>query len=120
VIRTFLLATALSLSIGAATVTAQEQALTPAAAEQIVLAETLVRYGEARKDPILLIAAARIAKGITAEGPAPAAKLPTMDEILASAIAYSDGDEVIAAMVDDVKASQSKGYCYGSHGTGWC
>lgn len=118
-LRTTIAASILALSLGTGAV-AQEQPLTPAAAEQIVLAEKLVRYGEARRDPILLIAAARIAKGISAEGPAPAAKLPTLDDILAAAVEYSDGDAAIATMVEDVKAAQSKGYCYGSRGLGWC
>jgi len=94
--------------------------LTPAAAEQIVLVSALARYGEARHDPILLIAAARLAKGVTADAPPAAAKLPTMEELLADATEFADGDEFVLGLVADVRATQSKGYCYGDHGTGWC
>jgi hypothetical protein len=101
---------------------AEEKApsLTPAAVEQIQLAATLARYGEARKDPILLIAAARIAKGVSPDGAPAADKLPSMDEMLSDAKEYAEGDETVIGLIDDVKASQSKGYCYGDHGLGWC
>jgi hypothetical protein len=100
---------------------AQEQkAPSPAAIEQIQLAETLARYGEARKDPILLLAAAKIAKGITQEGVPLAETLPTLDDLLKQAEEYSEGDEMVASVIEDIKASQSKAYCYGPYGTGWC
>ena len=69
-----LLAAVLVLGFAAPVLAADEQPLTPAAVEQIQLAGALARYGEARKDPILLIAAAKIARGVTAEGPAASAK----------------------------------------------
>ena len=94
--------------------------LTPAAVEQIQLAATLARYGEARKDPILLIAAARIAKSVSPDGAPAAAKLPSMDEMLGDAKQYAEGDEGVLGLIEDVRATQSKGYCYGDHGTGWC
>jgi hypothetical protein len=98
----------------------EQKPLTPAAIEQIQLAGTLARYGGARKDPILLLAAAKIAKGISPEGAPSAEKLPTMDELLASAEEYAEGDELVLGVIGDIKAEQSKGYCYGSYGTGWC
>lgn len=119
-IRSALLGSVVAFSLAVPSIAAEAPPLTPAAAEQIVLAETLARYGEARKDPVLLIAAARIAKGISAEGPAVSAKIPSVEEMLASAVELSDNDEVIKAMADDVRATQSKGYCYGSYGLGWC
>jgi hypothetical protein len=97
-----------------------QKPLTPAAIEQIQLAGTLARYGEARKDPILLLAAAKIAKGISAEGAPAADKLPTMDELLTQAEEYADGDDLVLGVIGDIKAEQSKGYCYGPYGTGWC
>lgn len=115
-----LFAAVLVVGIAAPVFAADEQPLTPAAVEQIQLAGALARYGEARKDPILLIAAAKIARGVTAEGPAAGAKLPTMDQILAAAKTYSGNDKTILGMIDDVKAEKTKGYCYGSHGLGWC
>jgi hypothetical protein len=98
----------------------EQQAFTPAAIEQIQLADTLARYGEARKDPILLLAAAKIAKGISPDGAPSADKLPTMDELLASAEEYAEGDELVLGVIGDIKAEQSKGYCYGPYDTGWC
>src|SRR6185295_1956551 len=74
-------------------------ALTPAAVEQIQLAATLARYGEARKDPILLIAAARIAKGVSPDGAPVADKLPSMDEILGDAKEYAEGDDYIVGLI---------------------
>jgi hypothetical protein len=115
-----LFAAVLVVGLAAPVFAADEEALTPAAVEQIQLAGTLARYGEARKDPILLIAAAKIARGVSAEGPAASAKLPTMDQMLDAAKNYSGNDQTILGMIEDVKAEKTKGYCYGSHGLGWC
>jgi hypothetical protein len=100
---------------------AQEQkAPTPAEIEQIQLVDTLARYGEARKDPILLLAAAKLAKGVSQEAAPPAKALPTLDDLLKQAEEYGEGDELVAGVIEDIKASQSKAYCYGPYGTGWC
>ena len=100
---------------------AQEQkAPSPAVIEQIQLVETLARYGEARKDPILLLAAAKLAKGISPDAAPPAEALPTLDDLLKQAEEYGEGDELVSGVIEDIKASQSKGYCYGPYGTGWC
>ena len=98
----------------------EEKAPSPAVIEQIQLATTLARYGEARKDPILLLAAAKIAKGLSPDTVPAAEALPTMDDLLNQATEYGEGDELVAGVIEDIKASQSKGYCYGPYGTGWC
>jgi hypothetical protein len=117
----FVLASALAIGLALPAFAEEKpEPLTPAAVEQIQLAATLARYGEARKDPILMIAAARIARGVSAEGAPAATKLPSVDEMLADAKEYGEGDATIQSLIDDTQAAQSKGYCYGSHGTGWC
>jgi hypothetical protein len=95
-------------------------AITPAAVEQIQLVDTLARYGVARQDPIMLIAAARLAKSMSADAPAPSAKIPSVDEMLDSAKGFAAGDGYVLSLIDDVRAAQSKAYCYGPYGTGWC
>ena len=101
--------------------TAQDQgAQSPAVLEQIQLASTLARYGEARQDPILMLAAAKIAKGVDPVGAPPADELPTMDDMLGGAQMYSNGDELVTKTIGDIQGQQSKAYCYGPYGLGWC
>jgi hypothetical protein len=116
----FIAASILAVALVVPALAQDQQAPSPAAVEQMQLASTLARYGEARKDPILLLAAAKIAKGFTAEGAPPAEKLPTMDEMLQAAEEYAEGDELVLGVIADIKAEQSKGYCYGPYGLGWC
>jgi len=100
---------------------AQDQtAQSPAVLEQIQLASTLARYAEARQDPILMLAAAKIAKGVDPVGAPPADSLPTMDEMLSGAETYSNGDELVTKTIGDIQGQQSKAYCYGPYGLGWC
>jgi hypothetical protein len=93
---------------------------TPAAVEQMQLASTLARYGEARRDPVLLLAAAKIAKGMTPDAPPPSTTLPNLTDMLNHAEEYSNGDETVMGEINTLRDQQSKAYCYGPYGTGWC
>jgi len=93
---------------------------TPAAIEQMELAATLARYGEERQDPVLMLAAARIAKNISPEAPVGDDTLPTMNEMLDQAAEYAGDNDYISAEVNTLRTQQSKAYCYGPYGLGWC
>ena len=94
--------------------------ITPAAVEQIQLVETLARYGQARHDPLLMIAAARLAKNMSDEAPPPATKIPAIEEMLESAKGYAKGDDFMLSLIESMRAPQNRAYCYGPYGTGWC
>ncbi len=98
--------------------------ISPAAVEQIVLAQKLAAIGAARKDPLLLLAAAQL-RGSLDETPVPATeKFDSLDEILNSAREYGQGREDILAIADDIAAGSSRGwqpggsYCFGSSCSG--
>ena len=110
-------AMALAISVPAL---AQNQTTTPAALEQIQLAATFARYGEARQDPILMLAAAKIAKEVSNEGAPAAASLPSMESMLAHATEYADGDPALTSQINELQSAAPKAYCYGPYGVGWC
>ena len=105
------LAVAAVLAINAGTALAQdEKALSPAVVQQLDLINRLVALGDARKDPLLLLAAASIQKSLGTDA---AATLPSQstapDAILARAKAFSIGRKDLMDLAEDVGAIKAKG-----------
>jgi hypothetical protein len=115
-----LVAAAVALAIGMPAIAQNQEAQSPAVLEQIQLASTLARYGEARRDPILMLAAAKIAKGVEPVSPPMADELPSMDDMLGGARTFSNGDALVTQAIGQIEGQQSKAYCYGPYGLGWC
>ena len=105
------LAVAAVLAINAGTALAQdEKALSPAVVQQLDLINRLVALGDARKDPLLLLAAASIQKSLGTDA---AVTLPSQstapDAILARAKAFSIGRKDMMDLAEDVGATKAKG-----------
>ena len=80
--------------------------------EQLALANKLIALGDARKDPLLLIAAARIQKGLDDQAiAAPAADAATR-AVLDRARSYANNRKDLIGLVEDVAAQKSKGYSF--------
>ena len=110
-----LMAGSLALMMNIATCQAEESkaapALTPAAIEQMDLANKLIALGEARKDPLMLIVAAKLQKSLGME----TAGLPKQGmetkTLLETAKKYAAGRKDLMGLADDVAAEKSKDYC---------
>jgi hypothetical protein len=89
-----------------------EPALTPAAIEQMNLANQLIALGEARKDPLMLIVAAKIQKSLGAESPALAKQGTESKTLLDNARKYAAGRKDLIGLADDVAAEKSKDCTY--------
>ena len=100
------------LGFGPAAIAQDKPALTPGIVEQLDLASTLANYGLERKDPLLLLAAARLMKTITPDG-APSASALGADELIEKAKEIAGPDSEIEALADDIAAESSRGLCYG-------
>ena len=105
------LAVAAMLAVSAGAVLAQdEKALSPAVVQQLDLINRLVALGDARKDPLLLLAAASIQKSLGTDA---AVTLPSQstapDAILARAKAFSIGRKDLMDLAEDVGAIKAKG-----------
>jgi hypothetical protein len=99
------------------TASAEEQGLTPAAIAQMDLVNQLIAYGDARKDPVLLIAAAKLQKSISPTGAAESTESHAPADVLARAKTYAAGDKTLEGLAEDVAAASSKGYHYNYSGT---
>jgi hypothetical protein len=82
----------------------------PAALEQINLANKLIALGDARKDPLLLIAAAKLQKSLSAEPAGMPTASVTPQDVLARAKKLSAGQKDMAGLAADVEAMKSKGW----------
>lgn len=86
-----------------------EKGLSPAMVQQLELVNRLVALGDARKDPLLLLAAASIQKNMGTDS----ASLPTQstspDDIVARAKGMAGGRKEIATIADEVGAAKPKG-----------
>ena len=105
------LAVAAMLAVNAGAVLAQdEKGLSPAVVQQLDLINRLVALGDARKDPLLLLAAASIQKSLGTDA---AVTLPSQstapDAILARAKAFSIGRKDMMDLAEDVGATKAKG-----------
>ncbi len=111
-----LFAGSLALMMNIATCRADEgkaaPVLTPAAIEQMDLANKLIALGEARKDPLMLIVAAKLQKTLGQE----MATLPKQgmetSAVLESARKYAAGRKDLIGLADDVAAEKSKDCTY--------
>ena len=108
--RLMTLAAAAVLAMNAGTALAQdEKGLSPAMVQQLELVNRLVALGDARKDPLLLLAAASIQKNMGTDS----ASLPTQstspDDIVARAKGMAGGRKEITAIADEVSATKPKG-----------
>lgn len=77
--------------------------------EQLALANKLVALGDARKDPLLLIAAARIQKGLDDTASAAPTDVSTRS-VLERARHYAGSRKDLIGLIDDVAAQKSKGF----------
>lgn len=90
---------------------AENPALSAEVIAQTNLANKLIALGDARRDPLLLIAAAKVQKslGSNSEQEAGAHELDTRS-ILERARAYANGQSDLIGLIDDVAAMKSKGF----------
>lgn len=109
-IKKLILATALIVTpVGAALADGHDKTLSPAALEQITIANKLISLGNARKDALLLIAAAHMRANLSDDAIAAPADLPTTAAVLDNAKKYAGGRPDYLGMIEDIKASKSKG-----------
>ena len=108
--RLLSLAVAAFLSAHAGQALAQdEKGLSPAVVQQLDLINRLVALGDARKDPILLLAAASIQKSLGTDVETLPTKSTAPDDILARAKALSVGRKDLLTMADDIGGTKAKG-----------
>ena len=108
--RLLSLAIAAFLSVNAGQALAQdEKGLSPAVVQQLDLINRLVALGDARKDPILLLAAASMQKSLGTDAETLPAKSTAPDDILARAKALSVGRKDLLTMADDIGGTKAKG-----------
>jgi hypothetical protein len=88
---------------------ADDKAPSPATIEQLNLVNKLIALGDARKDPILLMAAASLQKSMGMDEAAAVAKSTAPDDVLERAKALSGGRKDLTAIVDDLIGVKSKG-----------
>ena len=104
------IATALFLSVAAFPAHAADDAvLSPAALDQLTLAEKLIALGRANHDPLLMLAAAQVRNTVSDT----AIDLPDsrIDQaaLLDEAKGMANGRADLIAIADDIAASRSKG-----------
>lgn len=88
----------------------EKRALTPGIVQQLDLVSRLTNYGLERKDPLLLLAAARLSNTLAPEAAAAADALGA-DQLLAKAKEMGGAD--IDAMADAIASESSRGLCHG-------
>ncbi len=96
----------------------QASALSSAAIEQVYLINKLIDLGDARKDPILLLAAAKLQKSISQDAVAASPESYALKDVLARVKKLAKGRQDIAGLADDVTASKTKGYYTSSYSGG--
>ena len=95
--------------VGFAWADGHAKTLSPAALEQVTIANKLISLGNARKDALLLIAAAHMRANLSDDAIETAADLPTTADGLESAKKFARGRQDYLGMIEDIKASKSKG-----------
>ncbi len=86
----------------------KDAAPSPAVIEQMDLANKLIALGDARKDPLLLIVAAKLQKSLGAESASAPAQSGATDDVLDRAKKLSAGRKDLVGIADDVAAAKSK------------
>ena len=108
--RLISLAAAAVLALNASSVMAQdEKALSPAVVQQLDLINRLVALGDARKDPVLLLAAASIQKSLGTSTETLPAQSTAPEDIMARAKALSVGRKDLLDLAEDLGATKAKG-----------
>lgn len=88
---------------------AAEGGLTPAVVEQLDVANKLIALGDARKDPVLLIAAAKLQKSLSTEAAGSPTQSTAPNEVLERAKKLAAGRKDLVGLADDVAAQKTKG-----------
>jgi len=83
--------------------------LTPAVVEQLDVANKLIALGDARKDPIMLIAAAKLQKSLSPEAAGNPAQSTATNDVLDRAKKLASGRKDLIGLADDVAAQKTKG-----------
>lgn len=86
-----------------------EQEPSPAVIEQMDIANKLIALGDARKDPLLLIVAAKLQKSFGAEAASTPTQSADTKAVLERAKKLSAGNKELIGIADDVAAQKSKG-----------
>ena len=108
--RLITLVAAAVLSLNAGTALAQEEkGLSPAVVQQLDLINRLVALGDARQDPLLLLAAASIQKNLGTSSETLPAKSTSPEDIMARAKAMSAGRKDLMDLAADLGATKAKG-----------
>lgn len=88
----------------------QGSGLTPEVVEQLAVANKLIALGDARKDPLLLIAAAKLQKSLGAEAVSSPSQSRATGDVLERAKKLAVGRKDLIGIADDVAAAKSKSY----------
>jgi hypothetical protein len=108
--KSIVFATALFFSATAVQVHAAEEAvLSPAAMEQLALAEKLIALGRANNDPLLLIAAAQIRNTVSDEPVGLPDERTPQAALLDEAKSLARDRQDLIGIADDIAAARSKG-----------
>jgi hypothetical protein len=81
----------------------------PAVIEQMDVANKLIALGDARKDPLLLIVAAKLQKTLGAEAASTPTQSTATNDVLDRAKKLSAGRKDLTGIADDVAAQKTKG-----------
>jgi len=92
--------------------------LIPALIEQANIINKLIDLGDARKDPILLLAAARLQKTMSEKAALASDESHANKDVLARAKKAAHDRKDITGIADDIAAMKSKGFCAGGFGCG--
>lgn len=103
-------ATAVLLTLATVKASADDTAvLSPAALDQLTIAEKLIALGRANHDPLLLIAAAQIRNTLSDEAVGLPEERTDQESLLEEARQLSNGRKDLIGIADDIAAQRSKG-----------
>lgn len=103
-----LVAAALALNTGLAQAQ-DDKGISPAVVQQLDLVNRLIALGDARKDPLLLAAAASIQKSLGTDSVTLPTQSTAPEAVLERAKALAAGKKDLLSVVEDVSATKSKG-----------
>jgi len=105
-----MITTAAIISLAAAA-NAEGDDLTPAAMQEVVMAEQLMALGKARGEPLMVLAAIRLRATLGGPSGAPLAGLTSQEEAIAIARDLAAGDDALLGIVGDVEVNSSRRMC---------
>lgn len=85
--------------------------LTPAAMQEILMAEHLIALGKARGEPLLILAAIRLRSTLGGQEGEPVTGFTSQDDAVAIAKELSAGDDAMQGIVGDVEVNSSRRMC---------